>query len=115
MAFALNTRKVDGVIVVDFSGKLTSGEPTLLLREEVRRLLDEQGERKFILNLEDLSYIDSSGLGGLIETHESVRRKGGNVILLSFERAKDVLGMWEFLRRFATYADEDEAVRALNS
>ena len=115
MSLSLNTRKVDGVVIVDMSGKLTIGEPVLSLREAVRRFV-EDGSRKFVLNLGEVSYIDSSGLGELVTTYTSLRNREGNVNLLNLtKRAKDLLQMTKLLTVFDTYEDEADAVRALNS
>ena len=115
MSLSLNTRKVDGVVIVDMSGKLTIGEPVLSLRTAVRRFVDD-GSLKFVLNLGDVSYIDSSGLGELVTTHTSLRNREGNVNLLNLtKRAKDLLQMTKLLTVFDTYEDEAEAIRALNS
>ncbi len=115
MSFSLKTRKVDGVVIVDMSGKLTIGEPVLSLREAVRRFIEDDSV-KFVLNLGDVSYIDSSGLGELVTTHTSLRNREGNVNLLNLtKRAKDLLQMTKLLTVFDTYEDEAEAVQALNS
>ena len=65
MAFSLNTRRVGDVIVVDMSGRLTIGEAVLLMRNTVRRFI-EDGNLKFVLNLGSVAHIDSAGLGELI-------------------------------------------------
>jgi anti-sigma B factor antagonist len=112
MSLSVNTRKVGDVIVVDMSGRLTSGEPVLLVRNTVRHFLDD-GERKFVLNLGDVSYIDSSGLGELVTTYTSLQNRGGNVNLLNLTRkAKDLLQMTKLLTVFDTFEDEAKAVGA---
>src|SRR5437660_12818853 len=82
MSLNVKTRKVDGVIVVDMSGRLTIGEPVLLLRETLRVQVND-GIRQIILNLGDVSYIDSSGLGELVSAYTTVRNKRGDVKLLN--------------------------------
>ena len=115
MSFSLNTRKVDGVVVVDMSGKLTIGEPVLSLRQAIKRFVDD-GSLKFVLNLGDVSYIDSSGLGELVTSYTSLKNRGGRVNLLNLtKRAKDLLQMTKLLTVFDTYEDEASAVGALNS
>jgi anti-sigma B factor antagonist len=115
MSLSVNTRKVGGVVVVDMSGRLTSGEPVLLLRDTVRRFLDD-GARKFVLNLGNVSYIDSSGLGELVTTYTSLQNRGGNVNLLSLtKKAHDLLQMTKLLTVFDTFDDEAKAVTALGS
>ena len=115
MSLSLNTREVDGVIIIDMSGKLTIGEPVLSFRKAVKGFVDD-GSRKFVLNLGDVSYIDSSGLGELVTTYTSLRNREGNVNLLNLtKRAKDLLQMTKLLTVFDTYEDEAAAVSALSS
>src|SRR5262245_3795520 len=113
MAFSVNTRKVDSVVIMDMSGRLSAGEPVLLLRETVRRFV-EDGSRKFVLNLAQVSYIDSSGLGELITTYTTLRSRQGDVNLLNLTKsAKDLLQMTKLLTVFTTFEDENKAVQAL--
>lgn len=115
MSFSANTRKVDGVIVVDMSGRLTVGEPVLLLRETVRRFVAD-GNVRFVFNLGDVSYIDSGGLGELITSFTTVRNRQGDVKLLNLtKRAKDLLQMTKLLTVFDTFEDETKAVDSLRS
>jgi anti-sigma B factor antagonist len=113
MSLSVKTRKIDDTVIVDMSGKLTIGEPVLSLRETVRRFL-EDGSRKFVLNLGDVSYIDSSGLGELVTTYTSLKNRGGDVNLLNLsKRAKDLLQMTKLLTVFDAFEDESEALSAL--
>ena len=113
MSLTVKTRKVESATVVDMSGRLTIGEPVLLLRETVRVLVND-GNRHFILNLGDVSYIDSSGLGELVSLFTTVRNKQGDVKLLNLTaKAKDLLQMTKLLTVFDTYDDETKAIAAL--
>jgi anti-sigma B factor antagonist len=113
MAFSLNTRKTGNVVIVDMSGRLMIGEAVLLLRSTIRRFIEE-GNLKFVLNLGDVSHIDSSGLGELVTTYTSVRNRGGDVKLLNLDKkAKDLLQMTKLLTVFDTYHDEAKAIQAL--
>ena len=113
MSLNLKTRKVGGVVVFDLSGKLTIGEPVLLLRETLRSQTND-GSRKFVLNLGEVSYIDSSGLGELVSSYTTVRNKGGDVKLLKLtNKTKDLLQMTKLLTVFDVYEDENQAVGAL--
>lgn len=106
---------MEAALVVDLSGKLTVGEPVLVLRETIRTQLNG-GSRKFVLNLGGVSYIDSSGLGELVAVYTSVRNKGGDVKLLHLTtKAKDLLQMTKLLTVFDAYEDETKAVAALSS
>lgn len=114
MSFTLNTRKVGDVVIIDMNGRLTIGEAVLLLRNTNRRFL-EDGTSKFILNLGNVSHIDSAGLGELISIYTSVRNRKGDVKLLNLDKkAKDLLQMTKLLTVFDTYNDEGDALGALN-
>ena len=111
MALLLNTRVVDDVVVVEMSGRLTVGEPVLL--NAVRRLVAD-GRRKFVLNLGNVSYVDSCGLGQLVATYTSVRNREGNVNILNpTERARGLLEMTKLLTVFDTFEAEADAIRML--
>ena len=113
MAFTLNTRKVNDVVVVDMSGQLGGGEPVLLLRNTVRRFM-EDGTRKFVLNLGQVTYVDSSGLGELITTYTSARNRQGDVKLLNLSKiAKDILQVTKLVTVFDVFDDETKAVESL--
>jgi anti-sigma B factor antagonist len=115
MSLNVKTRKVDGVIILDLSGRLTIGEPVLLLRETLRVQINE-GARQYILNLGDVSYIDSSGLGELVAAYTTVRNKQGDVKLLNLTaKAKDLLQMTKLLTVFDVYEDEAKAISSLKA
>jgi anti-sigma B factor antagonist len=71
-----NTRQVDGVTIVDLSGRITLGEGSVVLRDTVRDLIGK-GNKKILLNLGDVNYIDSSGIGELVSAFTTVRNQGG--------------------------------------
>jgi anti-sigma B factor antagonist len=113
MSLIVKTRKVDNAVVVDMSGRLTIGEPVLLVRETIRVLVND-GTRNFVLNLGDVSYIDSSGLGELVSLFTTVRNKQGDVKLLNLTaKAKDLLQMTKLLTVFDVYDDESKALAAM--
>ena len=113
MSLSLKTRKVEDVVVLDLSGKLTIGEPVLQLRETLRTFTTE-GARKFILNLGDVGYIDSSGLGELVSSYTTVRNKAGDVKLLKLtSKTRDLLQMTKLLTVFDVYDDEAKAIASL--
>jgi len=115
MSLNVKTRKVDSIVIVDMSGRLTIGEPVLLLRETLRVHVND-GARHFVLNLGDVSYIDSSGLGELVSAYTTVRNKQGDVKLLNLTaKAKDLLQMTKLLTVFDVYEDEGKAVSALKA
>ncbi len=113
MSLSVKTRKSDQIVLLDLSGRLTIGEPTLLLRETIRRFVAD-GSSKFVVNLGEVSYIDSAGLGELIATFMTIRNENGDVKLLNLtSKAKDLLQMTKLLTVFDTYDDEGKAIDAL--
>ena len=115
MSFSANTRKVGNVVIVDMSGELTIGEPTLLLRETVRRFIAD-GNLKFILNLANLSYVDSAGLGELITVYTTVRNRKGDVKLLKVTgKMQGLLQTTKLVTVFDTYNEEQKALESFTA
>jgi anti-sigma B factor antagonist len=113
MALTLNARKEDEVVVIDMSGQLSAGDPVLLLRNTVRRLL-EDGCNKFVIDLEQVSYLDSSGLGELVVTYTSARNRKGDVKLLNPSKfARDLLQVAKLVSVFDVFDDERNAIQSL--
>src|SRR2546425_12903701 len=115
MSLNVKTRKVDGIVVVDMSGRLTIGEPVLLLRETLRVQVND-GARQFGLNLGDVSYIDSSGLGELVSAYTTGRNKQGDVKLLNLTaNAKNLLQMTKLLTGIDVYNDIAKTIEAIQA
>ena len=115
MSLNVKTRKIDNVVIIDLSGRLTAGEPVLLFKETLRVQVNN-GVRQFVLNLGEVSYIDSSGLGALVSAYTTVRNKQGDVKLLNLTaKAKDLLQMTKLLTVFDVYEEEAKAVGALKA
>ena len=115
MSFSAKTRKVGDVIILDMSGELTIGEPTLLLRETIRRFVAD-GNLKFILNLANLTYVDSAGLGELITTYTTVRNRQGDVKLLKvMGKMQGLLQTTKLVTVFDTYNDEQKALASFSA
>lgn len=113
MSMLLKPRRLDDVVVLDLSGRITIGEGTVILRDTIRRLLDA-GDRKFLLNLSNCDYIDSSGLGELVTAFTTVRNAGGELKLVNLtRRVQDLLQITKLLTVFESYDDETEAVKSL--
>ena len=113
MSMNLNARRLDDVVILDLSGRITIGEGTLILRSQIQKLLDA-GEDKFLLNLADVDYIDSSGLGELVSSFTTVRNKGGQLKLLSLtRRVRDLLQITKLLTVFEAFDNETEALKTL--
>ena len=113
MSLSIKTRRADKATILDMSGRLTIGEPVLELRDTIRGFV-EDGDVRFVLNLGDVSYIDSSGLGELVSTYTTIRNRQGDVKLLHLTaKAKDLLQMTKLLTVFDTFDDESKALAAL--
>lgn len=113
MSMLLRPRRLDDVVILDLSGRITIGEGTLILRDGIRKLLDA-GDRKFLLNLSDCDYIDSSGLGELVTAFTTVRNMGGDFKLLNLtKRVQDLLQITKLLTVFESYNNETEALKSL--
>jgi anti-sigma B factor antagonist len=110
MSMKLTTREVSGVSIVDLSGKITLGEGGVALREEVRKLLAE-GKKKIVLNLAEVNYIDSSGLGELVSAYTAVKNAGGELKLLNLtSKVRDLLVITKLVTVFDVKDDEASAV-----
>lgn len=107
-----NIRQVNGVAIVDMSGRITLGEGGVILRDTIHDLLGK-GEKYILLNLGDVSYIDSSGIGELIAAFTSVRRQGGELKLLNLtKKVHDLLQITKLYTVFDIRDDEATAVQA---
>ena len=105
-------RQVGEVTILDLSGKITIGEGSVTLRETVRRLLDE-GKKKILLNLGDVSYVDSSGIGELVSSYTTTNNNGGQLKLLNLtKKIQDLLMITKLLTVFETFDSEEEAVQS---
>lgn len=112
MAMLANVRKVEGVNIVDLSGRITIGEGTVVLRDLVRGLL-QRNECKVLLNLADISYIDSSGIGELVSAFTAFNNRGGKLKLLSLTRkVQDLLSITKLLTVFEVFDDEAKAIQS---
>ena len=104
------TREFSGIAIVDLSGRISLGDGSALLRTTVRGLLDE-GRTKIILNLGDVNYIDSSGIGELVSGFTAVRNRGGELKLLNLtKKVHDLLQLTKLFTVFEVYNDESGAV-----
>jgi len=103
-------RQVDGILVVDMSGRITLGEGCTQLRELVREQLGK-GTKHLLLNLADVTYIDSSGIGELVSGFTTVSNQGGKLKLLNLtKKVHDLLQITKLYTVFDVYDDEAKAV-----
>lgn len=110
MALTIASREVDGVSILDMSGRITLGEGSVQLRDAVRDLIGK-GQKSILLNLADVNYIDSSGLGELVSAYTSVKNQGGALKLLKLtKKVHDVLQLTKLYTVFDIYDDEAKAI-----
>ena len=108
-------RNVGDVVVLDLKGKITLGEGDELLKDKVNSLIN-QGHRKILLNLADVPYVDSAGLGEIVRTYTTVSRQGGSLKLLSLtKRITDLLAITKLLTVFETFESENDAIRSFSA
>jgi len=108
----VKTRQIDGVAVVDVSGRITLGEGSSSVRDSLRELIGK-GEKKILLNLSDVSYIDSSGIGELVSAYTTISNQGGTLKLVGLtKRVKDLLQITKLYTVFDVHEDEAHAIRS---
>lgn len=114
MSVKLNTRQVGNVSVVDVAGRITLGEGSAALREALRDMV-AKNQTKILLNLADVTYIDSSGIGELVSGYTTVTNTGGQLKLLNLnKRVKDLLQITKLYTVFEVKEDEAEAIRSFS-
>ena len=108
----IEERPTGDVMILDVTGKLTIGEGDELLKDKINSLI-QQGQRKLILNLEGVPYVDSAGLGEIVRTYTTVSRQGGSLKLLNLtKRIEDLLSITKLLTVFDTYDSEQDALNS---
>ncbi len=112
MSVKLTTRQVGDVTVIDVAGRITLGEGSSVLRDAMRDLVGK-GQKKILLNLGEVSYIDSSGIGELVSGFTTVTNGGGALKLLNLnKRVKDLLQITKLYTVFDVHEDEASAIRS---
>jgi anti-sigma B factor antagonist len=111
----ITERQVGDVMILDLKGKITLGEGDELLKDKVNSLVN-QGRRKIVLNLAEVPYLDSAGLGEVVRAYTTVSRQGGSLKLLNLtKRITDLLSITKLLTVFDTFDGEDEAIRSFSA
>ena len=114
MSMKLTTHEEGGVMIVDASGRLTLGESTSALRNKIRELVDG-GSRRIVLNLADVTYIDSSGIGELVAAYTTVATAGGELKLLNLaKRVHELLYITKLYTVFESFEDEASAIASFS-
>ena len=105
-----STRQVEGVTIVDLSGRITLGEASVAVRDVINDLMGK-GNKKILLNLVEVNYIDSSGIGVLVSGFSTVRSQGGELKLVNLsKRIRDLLQITKLYNLFDVKDDEAAAV-----
>jgi anti-sigma B factor antagonist len=108
----ISERQAGDVTVLDLSGKITIGEGSVSLRSAIRRLIEE-GKKKILLNLAQVGYVDSSGIGELVSSYTTIGRENGQLKIVNLtQKIQDLLAITKLLTVFDVYDDE---ATALNS
>jgi anti-sigma B factor antagonist len=112
MVMRATYRDAGGITVVDIGGRITLGEGSALLRSTVKDLLTE-GRNKIVLNLGDVNYIDSSGIGELVTAFTAVKKTGGDMKLLHLtKKVHDILQLTKLFTVFEVFSDENVVIRS---
>lgn len=115
MALQGTCREVDDVAIVDFSGKITLGEGSSVVRKTVRDLI-AKGHRKILFDLSDVDYIDSSGIGEMVAAYTTVRSADGELKLIHLtRRVHDILQITRLFTVFDVQSDEAAALRSFSN
>jgi anti-sigma B factor antagonist len=110
----IEERVVEGVTILDLKGKVTLGEGDEVLKEKINSLL-LQDRRRILLNLGDVPYVDSAGLGEIVRTYTTVSRQGGQLKLVNLtKRITDLLSITKLLTVFETFESEQEALKSFS-
>ncbi len=110
MALTIATRQLDGITILDLSGRITLGEGSVQLRDAIRDLISK-GDKFILLSLGNVNYIDSSGLGELVSAFTTAKNQGAEVKLLNLtKKVKDVLQVTKLYTIFDIYDDEAHAI-----
>lgn len=108
----IKQRMVDDVVILDIDGKILLGEGDVQLRETIQKLT-QAGHKKLLLNLANVPYVDSAGLGEMVRSYTTVARDGGKLKLLNAtKRLQDLLTITKLITVFDHYESEEEAIKS---
>src|SRR3989441_12697028 len=112
----ISARSTGDIVIVEVSGKITLGEGGDAVLKDKMRSLMQQGHKKVLLNLGDVSYVDSAGLGEIVQSYATVSKNGGTLKLLNTtKRIKDLLSITKLLTVFECHDSEAEAVTSFST
>ena len=111
----ISERAVGDVVILDVKGRITLGDGDEVLKDKVNAVVGK-GQKKILLNLADVPYVDSAGLGEIVRTYTTVSRQGGSLKLLNLtKRISDLLAITKLLTVFETFESEPEAVKSFSA
>jgi anti-sigma B factor antagonist len=112
MQLKLTKRTVDGILAIECNGRIVFGDESSLLREEVKKAITD-GAKRIVLNLREVNYIDSGGLGTLVALHTTAHSTGGTIKLANLtKRVGDLMQVTKLLTVFEVHTSEYEALEA---
>jgi anti-sigma B factor antagonist len=112
VSMKIATHKVNDITVLDLSGRITLGEGSVQLRDTVRDLV-AKGQKKIVLNLGEVNYMDSSGVGELVTAYTTVKNQGGELKLVNLtKKIEDLMAITKLATVFDIHDDEAKAVAA---
>ena len=115
MSFKATVRRTGDVAIIDLAGRLTLGDGSGTLRSNIKDLI-AQSSKKILVNLKDVTYIDSSGLGEMIGSYASVTNAGGEIKLLGAQdRVRDLLTITKLYSVFEDFSNENQAIASFGS
>ena len=115
MALTVKTREIGNVAIIDLNGRITLGENTGILRNAITTLLS-QGKKNVLLNMADVGYVDSAGLGELVGAYTTAANQGGSVKLLNMQgKLKDLMTITKLHTIFPSYGDEKSALASFGA
>jgi anti-sigma B factor antagonist len=115
MELKLRRRTVDGILAIECNGRIVFGEESSMLRDEVKQAIAD-GQKRIVLNLAEINYIDSGGLGTLVALHTTARNAGASIKLANLtKRVGDLMQLTKLLTVFEVYQSEYEALEAFRT
>ena len=115
MSLKINVRESGNVLVLDLNGRITIGEEAATLRDTIKEHLDN-GQKNILLNLAEVSYIDSTGLGQFVGSFATVTSRGGQLKLLNLQKKlQELMQITKLITVFETYTNETTAVRSFTA
>lgn len=112
MSLEIQQREREGIVILDLKGRLTVGNEVATFRDRLQKLI-ASGRTNIILNLQDVDYIDSTGLGALVMSYTSLQRAGGKIALLNLSRRGiELLVMTKLTTIFEIFDDEQNAINS---